>query len=399
MNWRVERVSRQIYPHSLHMTLPVDPSSAITLAKHVYKLTEFAIRIARRDTVEMREWLDAMAALRYQLAQAQDSLSVVQDSLEPFMNTDGVAGQAAAKKAFEVGMKERVKDLHDHIASLGALFGQAQLDCDGTTRWDLIILSINAFAKERKIVPLDEGRHKLDHLVKHLDQGMKAVRDSYMRLGHSMAHSPIFFNDNLDSAATYLEKGFYDSPFCIQFHPTAHLAGSLLELMSSHATLPRLEGILTECGRNWVDLELAAAHNESIDTLERVERSHQQLVWRLCNALEKWQTSFPDLTKLVESEAVEAKEILMEWFGTSSRRYLALTLAIGGRVSEGKSSLLNAIIGKKILPTNSEFDGYFFSMGRGLMYRRGCGNGRTVLYPACPRTTYARTRASVYGPL
>jgi len=343
----------------------MEPSTAISLAKDVFKITEFVIRLAKRDTVEMHELVDAIVALSFQLTRAQDSLSVVRDCWVPFMKTDGAAGQAAARKAIEVGMNERVKELHDHIASLKELFEQAQLDSDDISRRDLIILRISSFAKERKIRPLDEGRHTLAYLVKRLDLGMKSVRDSYMRLRDSVTHSPIVFTERLDSVATYLEKGFYDAPFRLQFHPSSHLAADLLRLMASQSALAELEGTLTKCGQRWVACELAAPENAGVDMLERVEKSHRNLVSRLYEALEEWQTSFPDLTKPVEKEALVAKEKLIEWFVASCRRYLALTLAIGGRVSEGKSSLLNAILGKKILPTDSEFDRYFFLLGRG----------------------------------
>jgi hypothetical protein len=345
----------------------VDPAGPISLAKDLFKIAEFVIRLARRDTIAMRELLDATVALSFQLTRAQDSLSVVQDCLVPFMNTDGPAGQAAAQKAVEVGMKKRVEDMYDHIASLKELFEQAKLDSDDITRWDLVILCIDPFAKERKIGPLDTGRRMLAHLVKHLDLGMESVRDSYMRLRDSVTHSPIVFTEHMDSAATYLEKGFNEKPFRLQFHPTGHLAGNLLRSMSSQSALIDLGATLTTCGQTWVDCELAAPENTGTDMLERVEKSHRNLVAHLDKALEDWQTSFPDLTKPVEIEALVAKEKLTEWFVASSRRYLGLTLAIGGRVSEGKSSLLNAILGRKILPTDSEFDSYSLSVHRELM--------------------------------
>jgi hypothetical protein len=343
----------------LPMTLPVDPASAISLAKDVSKIITFIIRLARRDTLEMRQWVDAFAALQFQLIRAEDALTVVQDWV-PFMSTDSIASQAAAQKADEVGLDERVKELRDHIASLEDFVKQAQRDLDNITRRDLIVLHINTFAKERKIEPLDEGRKKLAHLVKHLDRKMEVVKYSYICLGFGVVHSPIAFDDSLRSAAADLKQAFHDSPFCLQFHPTGHLAEDLLGLMSSQSALPELKGIFTKCGQEWVDLELRADDNASKDKLERVEKSHQHLVSRLYQVLEEWQTSFPDLTEPVERVALVAKEKLMEWFVVSCRRYLALTLAIGGRVTEGKSSLLNAILGRRILPTDSEFDGNSF---------------------------------------
>jgi hypothetical protein len=390
LKWHFELASLQIYPRSLPMALPVDPASAITLIKEVYKTTELLIRLVKRDTVERRKLLDAINALRLQLKQAEDSLSVVQDALLPFMQTDGVAGQAAAQMAVKVGMNGRVKQLHDHIASLKKLFEQEQLNADEMTRWDLLDLHVKFFALERKIGPLEEGRGTLAHLVKLLDLGMLAVRDSYNRLHDRVIYSPIVLEGTLDSAVTYLEDDFYKSPFCLQFHPTGHLEGQLLRLISTQSALSKIEGILTKCGEHWVDRQLAAVQGPDRDALEGVELCHQNLVSDLYCALEKWQTSFPHLSHLVGDEALDAKKELMEWFSVSFRRYRAHTLAIGGRVSEGKSSLLNVILGKKILPTDSEFDGYLCLVGRELMY---CMDGRdnsALLYPTCPRARYPR---------
>jgi len=337
----------------------MDPASAISLANKVLGTIEFLVRVAKRETVERRKLLEAINALGLQLKQAKDSLSVVQHALLPFMQTDSVAGQAAAQMAVKVGMNERVRQLHDHIASLQELFEQEQLHADDMKRADLILYRVHFFALEHTIDPVEKGRSTLVHLVKLLDLGMLSVRDSYNRLHDRVIHSPIAFTNSLDSAVTYLEKGFYDSPFCLQFRATGHLEGQLLQLISTQSALPRIEEILTRCGQTWVDRQLAAAQGPDVDALESVEVCHQNLVSDLHCALQKWQTSFPHLDKLVKEEALDTGKKLMEWFSVSRRRYRALTLAIGGRVSEGKSSLLNAILGKNILPTDSEFYGYF----------------------------------------
>ena len=333
---------------------PIDPSAAIALAKDIFNITELVIRIAKRDTPEMLELRDAISALSFQIIRAQDSLTIVQDCLLPFMKTDGAAGQAAAQVATKMGMNERVQELHDHIASLKTLFENAKLESEEITRWDLIILHINPFAKERKVGPLDDGRRRLTELIERVDLGMKAVGESYMRLNDSVTHSPIVFSERLDSTTTQLERAFYDKPFRLQFHPTGHLAEDLLELMTSQSAFTELQATMIRCGQRWVDCELVAPENEEVDMLERVEKSHRTLVSCLHNALEEWEANFNDLAKPAQAEAQRVKEKLVEWFVASCRRYLALTLAIGGRVSEGKSSLLNAIMGQQLLPTDSE---------------------------------------------
>ena len=333
---------------------PMDPSAAIALAKDVFNITELIIRIARQDMPEMRELRDAIGALSFQIIRAQDSLAIVQDCLLPFMKTDGVAGRAAAQAATEMGMSERVRALHDHIASLKALFEDAQLESKEITRWDLIILHINPFAKERKVGPLDNGRRRLTELIESVNLGMKAVRESYMRLNDNVTHSPIMFSERLDSTTAQLERAFYDRPFRLEFHPTGHVAEDLFKLMTFQSAFTELQATMIRCGQRWVDCELVAPENEGVDMLERVEKSHRTLVSRLHNALEEWEANFNDLAKPAQEEAQRVKEKLVEWFVASCRRYLALTLAIGGRMSEGKSSLLNAIIGQQLLPTDSE---------------------------------------------
>jgi Eukaryotic translation initiation factor 4G1 len=166
-----------------NMPLPMDPSSTISLAKDGFNVAEFVIRLARRDTPEMREFVDAIIALSFQITRAQDSLAIVQDYLMPFIKTDGPAGQAAAQRAVEIGMNERVQELHDHIASLKALFEEAQRDMN---RWDLTTSHIGPFAKERRVGSLDDGRRKLVHLIERLDLGVKAIRESYIHLSDSV---------------------------------------------------------------------------------------------------------------------------------------------------------------------------------------------------------------------
>lgn len=373
----------------------MDPSNAISLAKDVFNIITFIIRVARQDTLEMREWVEAIAALQFQLVRAEDSLTVVQD-WELFMNIDSAAGRAVAQRANKVRLHERVNELHNELESLQKLFKQSQLDLDNTTRWDLIIIRINVFAKERKVMPLQERRTGLRRLVKHLDRAMVSVRDSYIQLRDSSNHIPIA---TTECVAAHLKQAFKDSPFCLQFHPTGHFGDDLLEFMSSRSALPELKEILAKCGQDWVELQLRADDNADIDGLHRVEKLHQSLVSRLYQVLEEWQTSFPDLTKEVAKDALAAKRELMEWFVTSCRRYLALTVAIGGRVSEGKSSLLNAILGRTILPTDSEFDRHAFLMGRELMYRRGGRNGSALLHPTCPKSNYPRTPSPICGAL
>jgi len=337
------------------MVVPLDPAaSAIAIAKDIFAIIEFAIRIAKRDTPQMRELVDATVVLGFQLTRAQDSLTTVRDCLMPFMKTDGVAGQAAAQMATDMQMNKRVQVLHDHISSLKSLLETAQLELEDYSRWDLVLLGITPGAKDRKVTPLDDGRRKLAHLTECVDQGMKAVRETYMSLSDRVTHNPIVFNELLGSTTTSVEKDFFDKPFRLQLHPTSHLAGDLLQLLSSKPALDDLQSMLTRCGQAWVTCELNALANKGVDGLERVEKSHRTLVSCLHDALEEWGTGFEDLTEGVEEEALVVKEKLVEWFVTSCRRYLALTLAIGGRVSEGKSSLLNAIIGQKLLPTDSE---------------------------------------------
>lgn len=363
----------------------MDPSGAISLAKNVFQITTFIIRFAKRDTLEMREWVDAIAALEFQLVRAEDSLTAVQE-WESFMSNGSVAGRAVAKGADKVRLHERVNALHNHIESLQKLFKQSKLDFDNTTHMDYIILHINIFAKERKVMPLDEGHQRLARLVKHLDRAVASLRDSYIH--DSSIHIPTAPADCLRSVAADLKQAFNVSPFCLQFHPTGHLADDLLELLSSQSAFPNLKEILTIYGRDWVDSQLRAAANANINALEKIEKCHRSLISRLYQVLEEWQSSFPDLTDEVEKVAVVAKKELMEWYVTSCRQYLAVTVAIGGRTSEGKSSLLNAVLGRKILPTDSEFDRYSFLMRGELMYRRGGRNSSTLLHPTCPKTKY-----------
>ena len=381
------------------MILPMDPSGAISLAKDLFTTLIFIIRLARRDTKEMHEWVDAVAALEFYLVRAEDTLTVVQD-WEPVMHSiDSFAGQAVARQADKVRLHERVNELHSHIESIQKLFKESRLDFDNTTRWDLIYLRLNVFAKERKVMPLEEMRVRLARLVKHLDCAMTSVRDAFFRLRDSPIPFPNDPTERFRSVAADVKQAFNESPFCLQLHPTGHLADELLELMSSQSALSELRAVLTICGRDWVDRQLRAAENADIDGLERVEKSHRNLVSRLYQVLDEWKSSFPDLTNEVEQEAQEAKRNLMEWYVTSCRRYLALTVAIGGRVSEGKSSLLNAILGRTILPTDSELDRYSFLMGRYLMYCRGGRNGSTLLHPPCRKTRYPRTYAPIFGAL
>ena len=357
----------------------VDPISAIGLVgasigitKELVKAIDLIIGCLKRNTPAATLWHSSLTGLKTQITHAQDQLRLVKNEVEPMRVKQGSGADAANKMRHELGFDKLIQELALQLKASENVFLTATNKFEKQGRFDLALLEALDTSVRALTTPIDSHCQDLKTIRWRVHEARQSIVDAFILNCNDSTGGRFPSLESLGVIRDELANRFlWPDPFCKKFETEDALASGLLLCNKSDLTLKALRKSIQEMGIHWVhavrtianrhyeeaygDRE-AATHGgqrrvSAVDVLEECRDKILVQLKSVFKAIIEDGTSFTRNDHLI---ATRGRCTLDEWSSICVAADSGIVVAIGGKMSAGKSSILNAMLGQSILPTASK---------------------------------------------
>lgn len=353
-----------VIPHVL--THPMDPftylggiGTGLALLKHLISSIDLIVGACTNNTPAAALWLSVLAELRTEFVHAQDQLNLVKGEIEPMRVKQGAGADAANLKRKELAFDELLVELTNQLKESEGQIGSAtdKLNQTGFFRW-VLFEALGTLAREA-VAPVQEHVLKLKTIRLRVHSARQVIIDAF--LAHCYNHAGDRFPtlESLGGIRDRLALNFLSpEPFCHQVGPEDNLTSGLLQCNRSDVTLKELHNRIQEMGVHWVrGVRQEAANPEStspITTLDVLEKCQKKMLAQLDKGIFGVIIDSNSLfTTNDRTAAIRGRCAIQDWRSIWLGGGGGIVIALGGKMSAGKSSIINAMLGRSLLPTES----------------------------------------------
>ena len=225
---------------------------------------------------------------------------------------------------------------------------------------NIVFTVLKASLRPEHVSNLKEATKEVFVCQQNTERAFKLVWNLYVitqqHTGHRSSVSDVGdIQDNVSKALDSVLHAFHYHPFALS--PEGDSRVNLLTfaaLNHNHQTAIRYEELARRIGMAWVD-DRTQNHNGQVRDLAELQTSLFELFWSgTIEQLKKRDVNSGDDPEYTDFEItlMELERALREMIVRSKKRRFAITFC--GMVKAGKSLLLNALMGKAILPSDGE---------------------------------------------
>ena len=332
--------------------------ASIALTKELIKAIDFIIGAYTKNTPTAASWFDLLSKLKTELLHARDQLNLVRGEIEPMRVKQGPGADAANLKRKEVAFDELLRELANQLKASEEQFRNATDEFNQNGLFDWVLLgSLDTRAREA-VAPIELHTQKLNETRRRVHDARNVIIDAF--LAHCYNHAGDRFPtlESLGGIRDRLALDFLspDEPFCHKADAQGSLTSGLLICNRSDSTLQELHARIQVMGAHWVHGAPRKAENQTSEsptpTLDILEECQKIMLTQLdkgtFDAIINSDSPFTDRTR-----AIRGRCIVQEWRSILLGGGGGVMIAFGGKVSAGKSSIINAMLGRPLLPTAS----------------------------------------------
>lgn len=349
-------------------------ATSINLAITLLKAIDLARGCLTKNTPAAALWLELLSELRTEVDYAQRQLRLVKDEVEPLRIKQGSGADAANRKREEVGFDQLIQELGIQLQASESvlLTATSKLKDQGTLDWALLEV-FNTKARD-STAPIKSHCEELKSIRWRIHAARQSIINAFLLNCHDSTGGQFPTLESLGNIRDELAYNFlWPDPFCKRFKTTDALAPGLLLCNKTDLTLKELRIRIQEMGLHWVhavrdeaanreyvDHDAASNHDQRrISTVDMLEECRDKILVQLkgiFNAIVKDGAPFSHNDHLT---AMRGQCTLEEWSSICVAADGGIVIAIGGKVSAGKSSIINAMLGQSLLPTASKRTWFF----------------------------------------
>lgn len=335
-------------------------ATSIALTKTLVQTIDLIIGCCTQNTPVAVLWLDLLSELRTEVIRAQSELDFAKDVVG---QVRGSGANAANLKRVEVGFDKLIQDLALQLqASEGAILAATtEFKDQGVFDWALLE---TAGTKARDAVaPIKSHCEKLNRIRGRAHDARERVMNAFLLNRHDSTGGQFPTLESLGNIREELADEFlFPDPFCKRFETEDIHASGLLLCNKTDRSLEELRKKIQEMGLHWVH---KVPHDASkrdasgncdqrrTSTLDVLEACQDKVLVQLKGVFKAIITNRALFATEDYPIAMRGQCALAIWSSICVAAEGGIVIAIGGKMSAGKSSIINAMLGQSLLPTAS----------------------------------------------
>jgi len=331
--------------------------ASVALTKEFIHTIDFIIGACNKNTPAAALWLELLSKLKTELIHARDQLNLVKGEIEPMRVKPGPGADAANLKRKEIEFDKLLLELANQLEASEKEFRNAtdKFNQNGFFNW-VLLGSLEAKAREA-VAPVQLQTEELKRIRQRVHDARNVIIDAF--LAHCYNHAGDRF-PTLESLGVIRDRLALEflspEPFCHKMGAEGSHTSGLLICNRSDSTLQELHDRIQGMGVHWVRAAPQEAedpnsesHTPTLDVLE--ECQHTMLAQLDKGTFDAIINS--DSPSTDRMRAIHGRCIVQDWRSILLGGGGGVMIALGGKVSAGKSSIINAMIGRPLLPTAS----------------------------------------------
>ena len=371
--------------------MSVDPLGAladtITLGIYLIKLTDLVIGSSTRNTPAAVLWTNALSSIGTQIILARDELNSAEDEVKKLRVKRGPGAEEANHKRLEVGFDTLIQELATQLQASEDAFCISTKEFKDKMAPGWVLLETLKTQARKAVAPIESHYEELKRNRLRVHEARRAIMYAFLLHCHDSTGGHFPTLESLGNTRDQLAKMFlWPTPFCKRFGAEDVLASGLLQCNTTDINLGALRESIQEMGLRWVHSRDDAARScrqRRPSTVEVLEECRGKMLVQLEGVFNTIiQNGYPIPTRKVEGigfvplTASEKEQAvitdgplftsedytialrglctLTEWKSICLAADGGIVIALGGKMSAGKSSIINAMLGRSLLPIASK---------------------------------------------
>ena len=312
-------------------------------------MIDFVIGACTQNTLTAASWFDLLSKLKTELIHARDQLNLVRGEIEPMRVKQGPGADAANLRRKEVAFDELLLGLANQLKTSSEQFRNATDKFNQNGSSGRILLG--------SLDTIDLHTQKLNKIRRRVQDARNVIIDAFLAHCYNYAGDRFPTLESLGGIRDRLALDFLSpEPFCHKAGAQGSLTSGLLICNRSDSTLQELHARIQVMGAHWVHGAPRNAENQTSQsptpTLDILEECQHIMLTQLDKGT--FDTIInSDSPSTDRTRALRGRYIVQEWRSILLGGEGGVTIAFGGKVSAGKSSIINAMLGQPLLPTAS----------------------------------------------
>ncbi len=330
-------------------------SASIALTRTIIQTIDLIIGCCTQNTPVAALWLDLLSELKTEASRAQSELHFAKDVVG---QVRGSGASAANLKREEVGFDALIRDLALQLqASEDAIITETA-DFKDQGRFDWALLEAAGTKARNAVAPIKSHCGGLKRIRRQVHDARERITNAFLLNRHDSTGSQFPTLESLGNIREELaDKFLWPDPFGKRFET------GLLLCNKTDRSLEELRKKIQEMGLHWVHKVRHDAGNRDASgncvqrrtsTIDALEACQDKVLVQLKGVFKAIMTNRALFTTEDYSIAMGGQCTLAEWSSICVAAEGGIVIAIGGKMSAGKSSIINAMLGQSLLPTDSK---------------------------------------------
>jgi len=344
--------------------------NCIARTKELLQAIDLVIGCYTGNTPVADLWHELLSGLRTEIFFAESQLCSAKYVLE---QRRGPGADAANRRRQELKFDKLIEELIHQIKASEDAFLTAtnQFKDQGVFGWAL--LEAAGTKARNAVAPVKSHSEELTRIRWRVNDARESIMNAFILNSHDSTGSQFPTLESLGNIRDELAHQFLrPDPFCKKFETEDDLASGLLLCNRDDLTLEALQRRIQQTGHHWVQQvgqDAANRHDENCwvdgDAASTCDQDHTSTVAVLEECRDKILVQLKGVFKAITNvgapftrkdynTATRGKCTLEEWSWICLAADGGIVIALGGKMSAGKSSILNAMLGQPLLPTASK---------------------------------------------
>lgn len=339
--------------------VPVVPaiSAGISISTALIKAIDFGIGVYTKKTPNAVLWSNVLSELREELGHAQDQLILVKGEIGPMRVKLGPGADAANLTRKEVKFDELLLKQANQLKESEIQFRSSTDEFNQNNFFNWTVVGALDSLALKAVAPMQHHVHELKANRQRIHNARQFIKRAFVAHCCDAAGDQFpTFESPTGSQGGLALKFLVPEPFCHKFDAEASLTSGLFLCNRNEASLKELHDRIQEKAALWMSTVgwEAAKPESTITTLDVLEKCQRKMLAQLDVGIFGPVIDSNSLFTTVDRTiAIRGQCMIQDWHSILLGGEGGIMIALGGKMNAGKSSIINAMLGRPLLPTAS----------------------------------------------